>query len=68
MSKNPPAEREMKTVNLKVTIEITGEEPREIVIGYPIDLREVSHAATIVSTRIREFLDIALTTSRKNVD
>lgn len=61
-----PADKERKTVHLKVTIEITGEEPRELEIGYPIDLQEVGHTATIVATRVRESLDLALTTSRKS--
>ncbi len=62
-----PAERELKTVRLKVTIEVSGEEPRELEIGYPINLKEVGHASAIVASRVSELLDVALTTTRKTV-
>lgn len=56
-----------KTVELKVTIEISGEETREITIGYPINLLEVPHASTIVASRVRNYLELALTTTRIGV-
>jgi hypothetical protein len=53
-----------KTVTMKVTVSISGEDDRVIEIGYPIDLRDVPHASATVHSRVRELLDIALTTSK----